>query len=293
MISGVTALAEVAPAKVNLALHVIGRRADGFHLLDSLVVFTELGDRLTASHDEGITLSLDGPMAAGLTTSDNLVVRAAEALRIAAGDPRLGARLVLEKHLPVASGIGGGSADAAATVRLLTRLWRLDTKVVEMARLAAGLGADVPVCMASHPARMGGIGEILEPFEGLPDLPLVLVNPRRAVSTPEVFRRLARRDNAGLPALPSGFATPRDVADYLARCRNDLEAPATALEPVIAEAIAALAATPGCLIARMSGSGATCFGIYPDAPAAATAAAALAGRHPGWWVISTVAGATA
>ena len=289
MIAGVTALEEAAPAKVNLALHVTGRRADGNHLLDSLVVFTELGDRLTASNGDDITLSLDGPMAESLTASDNLVVRAAEALRLAAGDPRLGARLVLEKHLPVASGIGGGSADAAAAVRLLTRLWRLDTKALEVARLAAGLGADVPVCMASRPARMGGIGEILEPFEGLPDLPLVLVNPRRAVSTPEVFRRLARRDNAGLPPLPSGFAGPEHMADYLARCRNDLEAAAMGLEPLIAEVIAALAATPQCLIARMSGSGATCFGIYPDAPAAAAAAGALAGRHPGWWAVATVA----
>ncbi len=289
MISGVTALEEAAPAKVNLALHVTGRRADGYHLLDSLVVFTKLGDRLTASRGDGITLSLEGSMAAGLSTSDNLVVRAAEALRLAVGDPQLGAWLVLQKHLPVASGIGGGSADAAAAVRLLTRLWRLDTKTVEIARLAASLGADVPVCMASRPARMSGIGEILEPFEGLPDLPLVLVNPRRAVSTPEVFRRLARRDNAGLPALPSGFAAPRDVADYLARCRNDLEAAAMVLEPLIAEVIAALAASPHCLIARMSGSGATCFGIYPDATAAATAAAALAARHPGWWAVATVA----
>ncbi len=293
MIPVAPALEEAAPAKVNLALHVVGRRDDGYHLLDSLVVFTRVGDRLRASPGDDITLSLAGPMAMDLSAHDNLVVKAAEALRLAAGKPRLGARLVLEKHLPVASGIGGGSADAAATVRLLTRLWRLDTETVGLARLATGLGADVPVCIASRPARMGGIGEILEPFEGVPDLPMVLVNPRCAVSTPEVFRHLFRRDNAGLPALPAGFSGPEDVADYLARCRNDLEPAAMALEPLIAEVVAALAATPGCLIARMSGSGATCFGIYRDTAAAAAAAAALAGRHPGWWSVSTVSSGAA
>ncbi len=280
-------LEEAAPAKINLALHVTGRRGDGYHLLDSLVVFTAIGDRLKAAPAGDLTLAIEGPRATGLAVAGNLVMKAAEALRRHAGNPALGARLTLQKHLPVASGIGGGSADAAAALRLLKRLWRLDTSSSELIAIAAGLGADVPVCVGGRPARMSGIGEQIAPLAGLPDLPLVLVNPGCAVSTAEVFARLQRRDNAGLPDMPAAFSSSEDAAGYLATCRNDLEAPALAVAPVIAEVLSHLAAMPGCLLARMSGSGATCFGLFADSQAADAAAGKLAARQPDWWIVST------
>jgi len=281
------ALREAAPAKINLALHVTGRRSDGYHELDSLVVFTAAGDRLTARPDDDISLKIEGPMAAGLEADGNLVLRAAEALHHQAGGPRRGARLVLEKHLPVASGIGGGSADAAAALRLLDRLWGLGASIEDLAQTGIALGADVPVCVYGRPARMSGIGERILLLETLPELPLVLVNPGCAVSTPDVFARLASRDNPPLPPLPAAFSSPGEMAGYLSGCRNDLEAPARALAPAIGEVVAALADSPGCLIARMSGSGATCFGLFADTGAADAAARALAAHRPGWWVAST------
>jgi len=281
------ALHEPAAAKINLALHVTGRRSDGYHELDSLVVFTAAGDRLWASAADDMSLTIEGPMAADLALEGNLVLRAAEALRRKAGRPRLGARLVLEKYLPVASGIGGGSADAAAALRLLDRLWRLGASIEDLARTGTELGADVPVCVYSRPARMTGIGERISLMESLPELPLVLVNPGCAVETPEVFSRLAARANPPLPPLPAALLSPAEMAAYLSACRNDLEAPARAAAPVIGEVVAALAGSPGCLIARMSGSGATCFGLYPDAAVADAAARALTARRPGWWVAAT------
>ncbi len=281
------ALQEAAPAKINLALHVTGRRADGYHELDSLVVFTAAGDRLAASPGDAMSLTIEGPMAAGLAVEGNLVLKAAEALRQRASQPRPGARLVLRKHLPVASGIGGGSADAAAALRLLDRLWRLGTSSEELQQIAGRLGADVPVCVHSRSARMTGIGERIAPLASLPELSLVLVNPGCAVATPEVFARLATRENPGLPPLPATFSSPAEVAGYLRGCRNDLQAPARAAAPVIGEVVAALAGSAGCLLARMSGSGATCFGLFPDAVTADAAARALAAHRPGWWVTST------
>jgi 4-diphosphocytidyl-2-C-methyl-D-erythritol kinase len=283
------ALYEAARAKINLALHVTGRRGDGYHLLDSVVVFTDLGDHLTASPDNELSLAVQGPMAAGLPVGDNLVVKAAAALRRRAANPRLGARLVLEKHLPVASGIGGGSADAAAALRLLARLWNLDPGPGGLMALGAGLGADVPVCVYGRPVRMSGIGEVIAPLAGLPDLALVLVNPGLGLATSDVFARLERRHNAGLPALPGRPCDVHAVAAWLACCRNDLEAAAIAVQPAIAEVLAALAATPGCLIARMSGSGATCFGLFADTPAADAAARLVAAARPAWWSVSTLA----
>jgi len=290
--AGAMTLHEAAPAKINLALHVTGRRGDGYHLLDSLVVFTDLGDRLTASPGDELGLTIAGPMAAGLSVAGNLVVKAAEALRRRAANPRLGARLVLEKHLPVASGIGGGSADAAAALRLLARLWNLDLAPGELMALGAGLGADVPVCVYGRPARMGGIGEIIAPPGRLPDLALVLVNPGLGLATCEVFARLARRHNGGLPALPGQLCDARAAAAWLARCRNDLEAAAIAVQPAIADVLATLAATPGCLIARMSGSGATCFGLFADLAGAAAAARLVGAARPAWWSVSTLARGT-
>ena len=268
---------EFAPAKVNLALHVTGRRGDGYHLLDSLVVFAGTGDRITAEAAPDLTLTLTGPRAAGLPSgADNLVLQAARAM-----GPQ-GARLVLEKHLPVASGIGGGSADAAATLRVLARL---RGQPLPPAAAVLALGADVPVCLAGRPARMSGIGETVTPLEHpLPEAWLVLANPGAAVATPAVFAALTRRANAPLPRDLPRLKTAAELAAFLRMARNDLESAATMLLPGISALRSALSAQPGCLMSRMSGSGATCFGLFPDALTAAAAARALRMGSPDWWI---------
>ncbi len=279
----------LARAKVNLCLHVTGRRADGYHLLDSLVVFAETGDRIEAEAASDLSLTVTGPQGAGLSAGeDNLCLRAARSF----GQTQ-GARLTLHKHLPVASGIGGGSADAAAVLRALSRLWRV---ALPDAAALLRLGADVPVCLAGRPARMRGVGERLDPVAALPPAWLVLVNPGVAVATPEVFRRLERRDHPPLPDTLPAFADAGALAAFLRAQRNDLEAPARQIAPVIGDVIAALAEQPGCLLARMSGSGATCFGLFATEAAAQAAAARLRGRQPGWWIEAAAmapAGATA
>jgi 4-diphosphocytidyl-2-C-methyl-D-erythritol kinase len=278
--AGAEAFTEAAPAKVNLYLHVVGRRADGYHLLDSLAVFPRIGDTLLAVPADELTLRLDGPFGGALQAEpDNLVLRAARGLAALAG-VGAAARLTLVKTLPVASGIGGGSADAAAALRLLGRLWGVSPAAEDLHALALRLGADVPVCLPARPARMGGVGEALSPAPHLPAFGMALVNPGVAVSTPEVFRARAGGFSA-LAALPAGWADAAAMAGDLARLGNDLEPPAVALRPVIGEVLAALRTTPGCLLARMSGSGATCFGIYADAASAASAAEVV--RRPGWW----------
>ena len=258
---------EPAPAKINLALHVTGRRADGYHLLDSLVVFTALGDRVTVAPGPA-ALTVTGPFADAVPAGeDNLCLRALRHVGAAAA-------VTLDKHLPPASGIGGGTADAAAVLRALGAApERPET-----------LGADLPACLLSRPLRMKGVGEEITPV-ALPDLHLVLVNPRVETPTPAVFAALDRRDNAPLPDLPL-LADAAALVDWLAATRNDLQAPALGLRPVIADCLAALAAQ-GAGLARMSGSGATCFGIFADAAAAARAADAIAAVRPGWWVRAT------
>lgn len=266
---------EFAPAKVNLALHVTGRRADGYHLLDSLVVFAGVGDRIAAHRAPGLTLAVEGPMAARLSAGDdNLVCRAA---RLMGAD----AAIRLTKVLPLASGIGGGSADAAATLRALARLWG---RRVPDAAAAAGLGADVPVCLAGRPARMQGVGEHLSPLPALPSLWLVLANPGVAVPTPSVFATLENRANPPLPPLPRAWPDAAALVRYLGRTRNDLEAPACRLAPEIAAALTALGAQPGAMLARMSGSGATCLALFADEAGAKRAAGRLARARPGWWL---------
>lgn len=273
-------ISAVAPAKVNLYLHVTGRRADGYHLLDSLAVFPAVGDVLRAAPAEGLSLTVGGPLGAGLAEeADNLVLRAARALAACVPGRAVGARLELDKHLPVASGIGGGSADAAAALRLLARLWGVETDLPE---LGLSLGADVPVCLASVPTRMAGIGEQLGPAPALPSCGMVLINPGVAVATPAVFR--ARTGDFSAPAaLPAGWGSVAVMAADLARVRNDLQPPAVALCPVIADVLAALTGTADCLLARMSGSGATCFGLFPDVASAEAASRALARARPRWW----------
>lgn len=259
----------LARAKLNLALHVVGRRADGYHLLDSLVGFAAVGDVVRARASGVLSLTVTGPMGAGLGAGpDNLVLRAAALVGPAA--------LELEKHLPLASGIGGGSADAAATLQALVALGgRMPSEAQVL-----GLGADVPVCLHGRPVRMEGIGEVLTPV-GLPPAWVVLVNPGVEVSTPAVFRALQSRSNASMGAVPR-FADAVELAGWLAARRNDLQAPALGLRPEIGAVLAALEGVEGCLLARMSGSGATCFGLFAEARAAEAAAQALA--RPGWWV---------
>jgi len=273
-------LTEGAPAKLNLYLHLIGRRADGYHLLDSLVAFAAVGDVLCAAPAVALSLRVTGRFAAGLADEpDNLVLRAARALAERAGVAG-GAAMALEKRLPVASGIGGGSADAAAALRLLCRLWHVNPDPAVLADLAAGLGADVPVCLAGRAARMGGIGERLAPAPVLPSCGIALVNPGVAVATADVFR--ARRGAWSTPAaLPPCWPSAAAMAADLAGLRNDLEPAAVALQPVIGEVLAALAVTPCCLLARMSGSGATCLGLYSEVATAGEAVARL--ERTGWW----------
>lgn len=268
--------AEFAAAKVNLSLHVTGRRSDGYHLLDSLVCFADVGDRVRATPSADLTLAITGAEAAGLTAGpDNLVLRAARAMG-------QGAALVLDKRLPQASGIGGGSADAAATLRLLARM--TGAPLPDPAAVLR-LGADVPVCLAGRVCRMQGVGERLAPAPPLPPVWAVLANPRVAVPTPQVFAALQSRDNPPMPDRLPPWPDARALAAWLAAtARNDLEPAAIATAPAIGATLAALAALPGALLARMSGSGATCLALFAVADAAQAAAADLARLHPGWWV---------
>lgn len=275
-----------APAKINLYLHVTGRREDGYHLLDSLVAFTGLGDDIAARPSDGLSLNLTGPYADALRAdADNLVLRAASALAAAFGTAQ-GAAITLTKNLPVAAGIGGGSADAAATLRALAALWRIEpdpANEAAMARVAASLGADVPVCLYGRPAYMSGIGEIVEPAPPLPSCGVLLVNPNRPLSTPDVF---AARSGPFSQADPVGgpFETAAALAEALRARRNDLAPPAMDLSGDIARVMAAIEAFPDCLLARLSGSGPTCFGLFESEDGAVAAAERIAAENPGWWV---------
>jgi len=271
-----------APAKVNLFLHVTGRRADGYHLLDSLVVFAGVGDSLRLAAADDLSLTLDGPTAGALTVeADNIVLKAARLLARHAGiAPR--AAIHLTKRLPVAAGIGGGSTDGAAALRGLRVLWGLSVPDADLAALGLQLGADLPVCLRGRPTRMEGIGEILSPASTLPPAWLVLVNPGVALSTPSVFKARAAGFSPPAP-LTAAPATASALAAALLQRGNDLTAPAIALAPVIGDVLQAIDATPACLLSRMSGSGATCFGLFEDETAARAAAAQLAAAHPSWW----------
>jgi 4-diphosphocytidyl-2-C-methyl-D-erythritol kinase len=267
---------EFAPAKINLTLHVTGRRGDGYHLLDSLVAFADVGDRVSVTADAGLSLTVTGPYGQVLSAGeDNLALRAARLFGAGAG-----ARIILEKNLPVASGIGGGSADAAAALRVLSRLWGL---ALPDHQALAGLGADVPVCLSRSGMRMTGAGEVLTPVD-LPKAWLVLVNPGVAVATPDVFGALAEKDNTPMPVTLPPFADAAGLAGFLRAMRNDLQTPAVSVAPAIAGVLAALESGKDCLIARTSGSGATCFGLFAGAEAAGRTADALKAAHPGWWV---------
>lgn len=270
-----TPISERARAKVNLALHVTGCRADGYHLLDSLVVFCSVADRLTAVPADTFSLTVTGPFAGGIPAdAENLVLRAA---RLVPGTA--GAAFTLEKNLPPSSGIGGGSADAAAAIRLMRRIFPSSREPVG----TESLGADIPVCLLGQPARMQGIGERLTPVT-VPPAGMVLVNPGLAVATPDVFRALDLKDNAAMPDAWPAWPDATAFAGWLRAQRNDLQAPAIRLCPPIATVLDALAASHGVLLARMSGSGATCFGLYADTDGAAQAAEKIAARRPDWWI---------
>lgn len=282
------ALVEYAPAKVNLTLRVVGRRADGYHLLESLVVFADVRDRLTLVPDGTLSLSVRGPNADAVgPAADNLVLRAAHALAAEIKGLKLG-RFTLTKHLPAAAGIGGGSSDAAAALRLLARANRIRPGDSRVQRAAAKIGADVPVCVDPQPRVMRGIGEILSKPLAVPRFAAVLVNPGIAVPTKDVFAALhgakRRRQPAAQGRIPLERAT---FLAWLDRRANDLEAPAIAIAPAIANVLAALRKSPGCELARMSGSGATCFGLYRSAHSAASAGRVISAAHPRWWVCAS------
>lgn len=272
-----------APAKVNLYLHVMDQRDDGYHVLDSLVVFAGINDVIEISPADDLRLSFDGPFAGDLPPGpENLVLKAAARLGEAAGIT-LGAAIGLEKRLPVASGIGGGSADAAAVLNGLTDFWQVDPESVDLYGLALELGADVPVCLFGRSAFVGGVGEKIRRAPAMPPAWLVLVNPGVALSTQAVFD--ARQGGfTGDGRFEESPATATRLAEILAERENALTEGAVRLQPSIADALGALEAAEDCLLARMSGSGATCFGLFEDAGGAARAAAVLSQSQPGWWV---------
>ena len=274
---------ERAPAKINLALHVLGRRSDGYHELDSIVAFANVADRLAFAAAEDWRLDIVGPFAAGLASGDdNLVLKAARAFAEAFQVDSQTYHITLEKNLPLASGIGGGSADAAACLRALAALaGGVDAE--RLRAVAAGLGADVPVCLVSQACRMRGAGERIDILEGMAPLPAVLVNPRQEVATAEVFARLALEPGDTAFA---GLAEGEDLASY----RNDLTEPASAMAPVIGAVLEALHDAPDLHFARMSGAGATCFGIFSSSDDAQAAALEIMTAHPDWWVMPTMIG---
>lgn len=286
-VTGDEAGAEPAPAKINLDLLVTARRLDGYHELDSIVVFAPLGDRVWFVPAKGtgqeLTLEAFGPFAAEVPVDGgNLVLEAARLFAARTG-AHVAGRLVLDKRLPVGAGLGGGSADAAATLRLLDRICATGLGQARLREIGAELGADVPVCVYGKTARMRGLGERLDPLRGLPDLALVLVHPGVHVATPAVFRGLetlgAERD---IGIQPHGG--PRFLAPYLAASRNDLEAPALTVAPVIGKVLACLRVLEGCQLARMSGSGSACFGLFAEPVQAERAAGILRLAAPNWWI---------
>ncbi len=283
------AIARLAPAKVNLFLHVGPLEADGYHPLASLVAFADIGDWLRVEPADGLSLAVTGPFAAALAgEGDNLVLRAVRALGAAAGIGEPGLRITLDKQLPVAAGLGGGSSDAGAVLKLVRDALGLPFDDVALAEIAAGLGADGPMCLHARAAWAEGRGDVLTFETGLPPLPALLVNPGVPSSTGAVYRAF----DAGSPGGADRPAPPSDwdaasVIDWLAIQRNDLQTPAAALAPAIGEALAATADLPGGRLTRMSGSGATVFALFDTAAAAEAAGRALAARNPGWWVRPT------
>lgn len=277
-----------APAKINLFLHVGDKRADGYHDLVSLIAFADAGDWLEVRDAKRQSLSITGPFAEALKDeTDNLVLRAARELGVWAEErdhKTTPVELILEKNLPIAAGIGGGSSDAAAVLHLLAEHWSLPIPIDELESIGKAMGADVPVCLRGCPTLVSGMGEILSPAPELPAFSLVLVNPGIEVPTKRIFNTISVRSGTVPPPFPPRFESARAFAMFLDGLFNDLAAPAKAIAPVIMSAEGALVATEGCLIARMSGSGATCVGLYEKDEDAVAAAAKIAQANPTWWV---------
>jgi 4-diphosphocytidyl-2-C-methyl-D-erythritol kinase len=279
-------LIEAAPAKVNLALHVIGRRPDGYHELESLIVFAGVADEIVARRARKDSLEVTGPFAAAAGSGDaNLVSRAIAAFRDRwPAHAPFGLAVELHKNLPVAAGLGGGSADAAAALRLMARSGEGDVPMPALADIALTLGADVPACLASRPCEVRGVGEIVHRLKHFPPCHLVLVNPLVPVVTADVFRALERRANPPLPPLPEPLTRPAQLGIWLHETRNDLEETAIKLVPAIGELVEAIGKTDGCILARMTGSGGTVFGLFGSASRAHQVAHDLRERWPGYWV---------
>jgi 4-diphosphocytidyl-2-C-methyl-D-erythritol kinase len=274
-----------APAKLNLYLHVTGRRDDGYHTLDSLIVFTEVGDSLNVKKSDTLSLEIVGPFAAALIghEDDNLVLKAARLLAEAADVPAL-AEISLNKCLPVAAGLGGGSSDASATLKALMILWDINPKTIDLETIAISLGADVPVCMATKSSFIGGVGERLSPCPGLPQFGLLLINPNITLATVDAFSAFS------LPFSPAAAFTTApssvtELVDILGQRRNDLTADVVSLCPSVGDVLRTLESISNCRLARMTGSGATCFGLFDTLSAAQSAAATLA--HHDWWIMPT------
>jgi 4-diphosphocytidyl-2-C-methyl-D-erythritol kinase len=278
----------LAPAKVNLFLNVTGRRADGYHLIESLFVFTELADRIDGWHSELPHFHVSGEFAGDVTADQhNLVAKACGIMRRESGVTRA-LSLCLEKYIPVAAGLGGGSADAAAMLKALNEYWALGWPTEKLARLASELGADVPACLSERAVIARGIGDELSPAPALPKVSLLLANPRVPTATLDVFRVFAKANAAiaprDLPPLPRGWAKVDALVADLALRGNDLLPAALAVSPAIGEVMAALRAIPEAAYVGLSGSGATCFAILPDDDAAVEAGERLHHDRPGWWV---------
>ncbi len=284
-----TTLERRAHAKINLALHVVGRRADSYHLLDSVAVFADLADRVVITPAGELSVSVSGPFAVHAPADrSDLAWRAAEAFFARSGRPP-DVSVHVEKNIPAGAGLGGGSADAAAVLLALNDSAAPPVASDALRAIGLLLGADVPMCLTGRALRARGVGDEITTLEGWPALPMVLVWPAKTVSTAEVFNALPSRENPPLPELPAIDASPAEVADWLHTCRNDLEQPARAIAPEIGAVLNALRDTPGCRLARMSGSGSACFGLYGDRQEAEAAAAKLSAAHPDWWVRAVTA----
>ncbi len=276
-----------APAKINLFLHILGRRPNGYHEMQSLVVFSAFGDEIEAAPASDLTLTLIGARAAAIASvanADNLVIRAAKLLRERAGKTSLGARITLRKEIPTGAGLGGGSSDAAATLKLLNALWDVNLPLAALEEIGLSLGADVPVCLRASPTLVGGIGEVLVPCR-VPPLWLVLAFTGTEMPTAPVFKDL-KPEEWSVQSVELPLASADALALGLRETRNDLEAPALRLQPRIGDLITEIKHQPGCMLARMSGSGSACFGIFASEIEAFAAMDNLTKRH-GIWAVAT------
>lgn len=279
-------LSLIAPAKLNLFLHITGKRPDGYHFLESLVAFSQFGDRLTFAPAQEISVSIHGPFASTLGDNNNLVLVAAQRLREIFRISQ-GAAILLEKNIPVGAGLGGGSSDAALALRGLAQLWNIPVQHAALLNLAPKLGSDVPVCLYGKTALMQGIGERITPLPLTLPLAILLVNPAQPLLTADVFRKFKGEFSAPLPTLHP-LDSREKLLSLLTATRNDLEAPAIAAMPVIRSILDTLAAQTGCELARMSGSGATCFGVFSTTTEAQQAETTIKKAYPNWWTQTTM-----